>query len=267
MRTVLVSPIGTRAGSAARTVRSLVRNDARARARGSVLGRHWSILWPLAETAFFAVLFGALLRVRGTTADYLPFVLVGVFSWRVFARTVTAAAGSVQTHRPLLSSFPVRIRHVVLASMATTLREAAPGLLVVVSAVLLLVGAPPPNSLVWLVPGLVLFLATTAGLALLAAIGGALARDVQRGLGPLMTLLMFAAPVVYPPSLVPDSWRGLFLASPMAASLTTLRTALIGGAPPPAGSLLAAAAAAAGLLVAGWWVAMRAEERVREAVS
>lgn len=249
------------------TVWRLARAEARARRRRSALGRHWSIVWPVAETALFVVLFGALLRLRGTTAAYLPFVFIGVYTWRVFARAVTVAADSVRTHHTLLSTFPVGVRPVVLASTGSALREAGPGLVLLLLAVVALAGPPPPEALLWLVPGLGLFAMTTAGLALLAAVGGALARDVQRVVGPALTLLMFAAPVVYPVSVVPAAWRGAFLANPMASSLTALRAALIGAPPPPPGPLLAASLVGSLLLGAGWWVSRAAEGRVREAFS
>jgi len=106
-------------------------------------------------------------------------------------------------------------------------------------------------------------LANSIPTALVAA-ANAFYRDVGVGIGSVPYLLMFAAPVVYPTSVVPASLRTLFLANPMAAAIESYRAALLGGVPVPLDALGLACLAAGVLLVMGWTVLRRLNPRLRE---
>ena len=74
----------------------------------------------------------------------------------------------------------------------------------------------------------------------------------------------FAAPVVYPSSLIPAWLRPLFLGNPMAAAIDSYRAALLGGVPLSPDALGLAAVTSGVLLVAGWTVLRRLDPRLRE---
>ena len=78
----------------------------------------------------------------------------------------------------------------------------------------------------------------------------ALYRDVRYVLPFLVQFWMFASPVAYPASLVPERWRLLYSLNPMTGVIEGFRWALTGRGVPP-NLLLAVSSAAVLLVVAG----------------
>ena len=234
--------------------------DERAARRGQTLvGRYGALVMPLVESGAFTLVFTLFLRPRVTPVGYWLFVYVGVLAWRSFARGVTAAAAS-RVH----SGPPATV--VATAAVVGACLDALIALPPLVVAVVALHGIPPVAALLWLPVALSLQIAATLGLGWLVAAANTLHRDVGLAIGPLLYLLMFAAPVVYPTSLVPVSLRTLFLANPMAAAIDSYRGALLGGVPVPVNALGLACLTAGVLLVAGWTALRRLDPRLRELV-
>ena len=106
----------------------------------------------------------------------------------------------------------------------------------------------PTWAIVWL-PGFTLLAVLTAlGVGLWLSALNALYRDVRYVLPFLVQFWMFASPVAYASSLVPEKWRWLYGLNPMAGVIEGFRWALTGHGQPP-GILLAASSAAVILLV------------------
>ncbi len=186
-----------------------------------------TLLLPLLESAAFTLVFTLFVRPQVAPTTYFVFVYVGVVAWRAFVRGVTAEPGA---RRDALAAIPL-----------------------VIAAVVALRGIPPLGALVvWLPVGIVLQLAATLGLGWLVAVATAPNRDVAVVAGPLLTVLMFAAPVVYPTALVPLALRPLFLANPMATAIEAYRAALLSGVPPARDAVAVATLVAGGVLSAGW---------------
>ena len=251
--------------AAVRRFARLALDERAARSRRTYLGRYWSVLLPLLESGAFAVVFGALLGVRGTSSAYFSFAYVGLFAWRIFARGVTAAAGATGRHANLLHTFPISAVAVISPSVGGAFIDGLVGLPVLLGAVLWLEGVPELSGLlVWVALGAVLHWLTTLGLGLLVGVVNSFYRDIGIVLTPLLTVLMFAAPVVYPASLVPDPWRLPFLANPLAAAIESFRAGLLSTEPPPALPLVMAIVIAIGIVAVGLAVARRYDSRLRE---
>ena len=101
-----------------------------------------------------------------------------------------------------------------------------------------------------MLPAFVLLAVLTAlGVGLWLSALNAIYRDVRYVLPFLVQFWMFASPVAYPSSLVPERWRWLYGLNPMAGVIEGFRWALTGHGEPP--NLLLAASTAAVLLVLG----------------
>lgn len=245
----------------------LVLEERLVRSRGSFLGQWWGLALPAAESVVFTALFGAVLLVRGSPLDYLPFAFIGLLSWRVLARAVTGASGSLGRRAPLLRTFPVPVALVPLASVADAFLAGAVGLPAVALVVVLTSGPPPAaEAAVWLPVAALLHLVTAAGLAMLVAVAAAFFRDVRSALPAALGGLMFLSPVVYPSRLVPEGVRTLYLLNPVAAVLDGYRAGLLGDPPPPPASVAGASALALLLLAAGAVLLVRQDGRLREVV-
>jgi lipopolysaccharide transport system permease protein len=101
--------------------------------------------------------------------------------------------------------------------------------------------------------------------ALALAIGFAAAalmvryRDVQHILPVALQLLLYASPVAYAASNVPERFRPLYQLNPLATALDGLRWSLLGAEAPPTPAVTLALLVTLGLLVLGTWMFRRME--------
>ena len=107
---------------------------------------------------------------------------------------------------------------------------------------------PNGAAVIWLPFFTLLAVLTALGVGLWLSALNAMYRDVRYVVPFLVQFWMFASPVAYPSSLVPEKWRWLYGLNPMAGVIEGFRWALTGHAQPP-GILLAASSAAVVLLV------------------
>jgi len=248
-----------------RIVLRLALDERAARLRQTLVGRYWALGLPLLESGAFTLVFTLFVRPRVPPVSYLLFVYVGVLAWRTFARGVSAAAGSLVRTAPLLRQVSLRAAVVPTSAVLATFLDAGIALPLLAVGVVALRGWPEPAALaLWLPIALALQIAATLGLGWLVAVGNAFYRDVGLAIGPLLYILMFAAPVVYPTSVVPLPLRPLFLANPMAAAIDAYRAALLGGVPPSLEGVGLASLVALGLLGAGWAALRLCDPRLRE---
>lgn len=245
----------------------LMLDDRAARTRSTLLGPYWALLLPLVESGLFTLVFAVVMHVGATPGPYLVFVYIGTLAWRTFARGVGAAATSLPRAARLLQHIPVDASVVVTASVAGAMLDGLLGVPLLVAAIAVWRGLPSLDAIaLWLPVALALQISVTLGLSYLVATANAFYRDVGLALGPVLNILMFAAPVVYSTSLVPVSLRSVFLANPMAAAIDSYRAGLLGAVPVPWASLAAAAAMSALSLVVGLAALRALDPRIREVV-
>ena len=96
-----------------------------------------------------------------------------------------------------------------------------------------------------------------AGIALALASLQVFVRDVEHVLMPVLMMLMYLTPILYPLSLVPERLRGWVSANPFTWLVGRLRAALLEGRLAPEAGDLAALAVALALFAAGRWMFRR----------
>jgi ABC-type polysaccharide/polyol phosphate export permease len=235
-----------------------LRRELFSRYLGSISGLAWALVHPLALLAVYWFVFTTVFRagiMRG--ADFLPFVAVALWPWLAAQEALQRATGSIGAHAGLIRkvAFPHEI--IVYASVAATLLLQFAGYVVVLLALRaageplhlsgLLVAIP-----IWLMMGLAVI-----GLALALAALQVFVRDVEHVLMPLLMILMYLTPILYPLELVPESVRPWVAANPFAYLVERLRDALLDGNLVPRWSDAVALAVAVVLFVAGRWMFLR----------
>jgi lipopolysaccharide transport system permease protein len=105
---------------------------------------------------------------------------------------------------------------------------------------------------VWLVVAL-----GVAGIAFALAAVQVFVRDVEHVLAPVLMILMYLTPILYPLSIVPENLRGLVAANPFGWAVARLRDALLDGRLALEWSDLAALVVASLLFAGGRWVFLR----------
>lgn len=236
----------------------LVSRDLKVAYQQTVLGMGWALLQPLLATALFTWVFGGLVRMPSDGLPYAPFACAGMLPWLYFSSAVTASAGSLTSNAALVSKVYLPRLFLPLVPALARLVDFGVGLLALL-ALALWSGLRPGAGILWLPLPLALAALSAAGLGCAAAALAARYRDVRLALPFLLQLLLFAAPVAWPSSLLPPAWRPLYALFPMAGAIEGLRAAVL-GAPLPWDLLLPGTASALALAFAGAVLFARREQ-------
>lgn len=207
----------------------LALRDIKVRYKQTVLGVLWVILQPLTAMSIFSLVFGHLAKLPSDNLPYPIFVFTALLPWTFFANAVTSSGNSVVGSANLISKvyFPRLI--IPLASIGGNLLDFAISCLILLVMMLFYGLGWSLNLLA--APVLVLalgFIALGVG-TLLSALNVAY-RDFRYVIPFLVQVWMFATPVVYPASLLPEDWRWVLYLNPMAGVVEGFRSAFLGRA-------------------------------------
>jgi len=207
----------------------LTARDVKVRYKQTVLGAGWAIIQPFMTMVVFSIIFGGFAKMPSDGFPYPVFVYAGLLPWTFFASSVTRSGSSVVGSAHLVSKvyFPRVI--IPLSSVGAGIVD-----LLISTAVLLLimlyfgVGWSIKLLAAPLLLVLVVFMALSVGI-FISALNVAY-RDIGLLTPFLVQLWMFATPVIYPASLVPERWQSLLYLNPMAGIIEGFRSAFLGNA-------------------------------------
>jgi lipopolysaccharide transport system permease protein len=227
----------------------LVWRDIKVRYKQTVLGAAWAILQPVLTMTVFAIFLGRLAHVPSDGVPYPLFAFVGLVPWTYFATAVTSGAQSVVGSQQLISKVYFPRLLVPLASAMTPLVDLAIALATLVP-LLLWYRIAPSAAIIWMPAFLLLGVATAFAAALWLATLTVQYRDVRYVVPFFVQFWMFATPVAYPASLVPERWRIVYGLNPMTGVVEGFRWALVGG-PAPGPMVVVSSVVVAALLASG----------------
>jgi lipopolysaccharide transport system permease protein len=228
----------------------LVLRELKLRYKQAALGAAWAILQPLLAALIFTVVFGVFARLPSEGLPYALFALAAVLPWTYFAEAVRRSSVGLVEDAELIRKiyFPRLIlpAAAVIAPLVDFLVS-----LGVVAAVMTWYRVPPTGSIL-LLP---LFLALTAVLSFALGLWlgplNARYRDVKHMLPFVLQVWMYASPVVYPLSLVPERWRLLYSLNPMVGVIEGFRWSLLGAAAPDPTAIEVTLVLTSALLIGG----------------
>jgi lipopolysaccharide transport system permease protein len=227
----------------------LVWRDVKVRYKQTVLGVAWVALQPLATTLIFTVIFGNLAKIPSENLPYAVFAMAGLLPWNYFAGAFSRGGQSLVGSAHLISKvyFPRMI--IPIASIAAGLVDFVIVLLLLI-ALMLFFGITPTAAIVTLPLFLLLAIATALGVSLWLSALNVQYRDVGYLIPFVSQFWMYATPVVYPASLIPEQWRLLYALNPMTGVVEGFRWALFGTGQAP-GALLSVSVGIVLVLLAG----------------
>jgi lipopolysaccharide transport system permease protein len=203
--------------------------DVKVRYKQTLLGVLWVIIQPLAQMLIFTLFFGRLAGIGEMTGGipYPIFAFAGLLPWTFFANAINASGNSLVGNAHLITKiyFPRMI--VPAAAVAAGLLDFALSF-VILAALMFYYGVGVTWSLL-LLPvfvALVVLIALGVGMALSAL--NVKYRDIRHALPFLVQLWMFASPVIYPTTLVPERWRWVLALNPLTGIIEGFRAALFG---------------------------------------
>jgi lipopolysaccharide transport system permease protein len=210
----------------------LVWRDLKARYKQTALGALWIVLQPLAATIIFTVVFGRLAGIPSGELPYAVFAFAGLLPWNYFASSLTRSGTSLVTNSSLVTKVYFPRLLVPLAGIVNGLVDFGISLLVLIC-LMLWYGVTPGASIVFL-PFFLLLVATTAlGVSLWLSALNVQYRDVTQLLPVLVQMWMYASPIVYASTLIPEQWRPIYALNPMVGIIEGFRWVLTGTDRPP----------------------------------
>jgi lipopolysaccharide transport system permease protein len=242
----------------------LVRRDFVSLYKQTLLGPAWFILKPLLTTLTFVLIFGRVAKLSTDGLPHLLFYFSGTFTWLYFSDVFTKVSGSFIANANLFRKvyFPRLIIpiSILVSGMATWLLQLLTfGVFI---AYYRWTGSDVrPNSVALLTPALLLMLAAAAlGLGILVAALTMKYRDLSFLLSFGIQLMMYATPVIYPVSAIPEEYRWLFYLNPLTPIMEAFRYGFLGSGTFSWPQLAASAAAIALILLLGLSFFGRAEK-------
>ena len=209
-----------------------VRRDFVATYKQTILGPIWFIIQPLLTTIVFTIVFGNIAKLSTDGLPPMLFYLAGVTSWNYFAECLKKSADTFTANAGIFGKvyFPriivplsITITNIITFGIQLTLFL---GFL----AYYLFMGVPiAPNWYICTLPLLVLtmgFMGLGFGLYLTSMTTKY--RDFKFLVAFGVQLLMYATPVIYPVSEVPEKYQWIILANPMTSIIETFRYAFLG---------------------------------------
>lgn len=236
----------------------LVWRDIKGRYAQSILGVGWAVIQPVFSMIVFTVVFGKLAKISSDGVPYAIFNFAALVPWTYFSGALTDATNSLVGAGSMLGKvyFPRLI--IPIAPILGKLVDFGISLLLLVG--LMAWFQIAPNSGVLCLPLLILLMILTAG-----GLGTWLSslaiqyRDVKFALSYVIQILMYAAPVVYPTTLIPERYQLLYALNPMVGVIEGFRAALLGTRPMPWDLILVGSVSALLIATAGSFYFRRTE--------
>ncbi|GED10951.1 ABC transporter permease [Cellulosimicrobium cellulans] len=236
----------------------LALRDVIVRYRQTIFGITWVVAQPLVSAGIFTIVFG---EIAGLSTGKIPtflFTLAGMLAWNLFNGALGRASGSMVGNQSLVQKvfFPRLL--VPISSLASVVLDFLVALALAV--VLLFVYGINPGWAVLLLPvWVLLILLIGTGIGLAAAAYMVKYRDVGYVLPWLVQILLYASPVAYALSSVPENLRWLFDINPVTWFLEGFRWSLLGTDFPPTWQVVALVVAAPLIFLAGTLVFQKNE--------
>ena len=237
----------------------LVWRDILIRYKQTLLGAAWAILQPLTAMVIFTVVFGRFARMPSDGLPYPVFAYSALVLWTYFSQALNQSANSlIQNERLVTKIYFPRVL-LPTAPIVAGFLDLAIGCCLL--AVLLPFYGLGLSRNIWAVPIMILLTAVTAaGAGMLIAALNVKYRDFRYVLPFLIQVWLFASPVVFPATLIPEKWRILLAVNPLAGAVEGFRWALLGTSTDPWPLLASSWLSATALLVVALIYFSRSEE-------
>jgi homopolymeric O-antigen transport system permease protein len=237
----------------------MVWREVKTRYKQTALGVGWAVLQPLLTTAIFTIVFAYFARMPSEGIAYPLFALSGLLPWSYFSQALARSSVGLVTNANLISKvyFPRLI--LPISSAATPLVDFALTLVLVLG----LMGwyhITPSINILLLPFFVILAFGAALSVSLWLSALNVKYRDVGHLIPFLIQIWMYASPVVYPTTMVPDRWRLLYGINPMVTVIDGFRWCLLGTSAPDATLALVSSAATLTTLASGF-VYFKATER------
>jgi lipopolysaccharide transport system permease protein len=239
--------------------------DVKIRYKQTAIGILWVVLQPVLNMLVFTLFFGHLAKLPSDGLPYPVFYFAALVPWTYFSYALSMTTNVVVDNQRLITKvyFPRLI--LPISAALSGLVDFAIGFCVL-ALFTTAYGIRPTLAALWLPALLALAVFTALGVGLWLSALNALYRDVRYVIPFVMQFWMFASPVAYPSTLVPEKWRWLYGLNPMAGVIDGFRWAITGRGHAPGLLMLVSSGAVALVVLGGLFFFNRMETAVADRV-
>lgn len=205
--------------------------EIKVRYKQSILGGAWAVLQPVVLMLAYTIVFSLFIRLPSGGIPYPIFSYTALLSWTFLASSVTFAVPALINNLSLVTKvyFPREI--LPIASVGAAFIDFIIALVPFV-ALFIWYRIPATPTMFW-VPALVLIqIALVLGIVLPASAMLVFYRDIRFIIPLAIQLWLYATPVIYPISVVPERFRLLYAVNPMVGIIDSYRRVLLQGVAP-----------------------------------
>jgi lipopolysaccharide transport system permease protein len=204
----------------------LVWREIKVRYKQTVLGIAWALLQPLMTMAIFTVIFGMFVRIPSDGLPYPIFAYAALLPWTYFSEAISRCSLSLVGDANLIRKVYFPRLTMPLASVVSPAVDFSLAFLLLLG-MMAWFGITPTWGVLALPLFLLLALITALAIGLWFSALNVRYRDVRHTIPFLMQVWMYASPVAYPVSVVPESWRLLYGLNPMVGVIEGFRWGLL----------------------------------------
>lgn len=243
----------------------LIWRDVKVRYKQTVLGAAWAVIQPFFTMAVFSLFFGRLAQVPSDGVPYPIFAYTGLVPWAFFSNGLTQASNKLVGSSGLITKIYFPRLVIPVAAVLSGIVDFFLAFFVLLG-MMIYYGIFPTVNTLWLPCLLLLALITALGVGLWLSAMNVRFRDVQYVVPFLTQFWLFATPVAYPSSLLPEPWRTLYGLNPMVGVVEGFRWALLNTAAAPGPMIAVSAVISLALLVSGAFYFRRMEKTFADIV-
>ncbi|MFQ5901617.1 MAG: ABC transporter permease [Thermodesulfobacteriota bacterium] len=228
----------------------LVNRDIKVRYKQTILGGLWAIIQPFFMMIVFSLFFGKLAKMPSDGIPYPIFNYAAMVPWVYFATAIANSGNSLIGNTNLISK-------VYFPRLIVPITPVLAGLLDFLIAFVVLIGmmlwySIYPTMMTFLFPLLVfLMILSASGVGMVLSALNAKYRDIRYTIPFIVQFWMFASPIVYPSSMIPEQYRIWYGLNPMAGVIEGFRSILLGSIPFPTGMIILSVVVSVILFLAG----------------
>jgi lipopolysaccharide transport system permease protein len=214
----------------------LARREIAARYRGSVLGLAWSFFTPMLMLGIYTFVFSVVFQARWAAPmenrfEFALILFAGLTVYYLFSECIGRAPSLLAENPSYIKRIVFPLESLAWVVVANALFNTLVSFAILIAAGLIIVG-PPPITVLWLPLVLAPLLFVTLGLVWFLAATGLYLRDIRNLVGVVLPVLMFASPLFYPLSALPEGVRGWLKLNPLGVTMEQVRdVALFGHTP------------------------------------
>ena len=198
----------------------------------TILGPLWYILQPLLNTIVFTIIFGNLAKISTDGVSPFIFYMSGTVAWSYFASCITLTSNTFSNNAAIFGKVYFPRITVPIANVIISLLQFSIQFTIFIFFLIYFKyngSLIYPNKYILLLPLIILQMAILGlGFGILISSLTTKYKDLTFVMSFFVQLWMYASPVVYPLSIIPEKYRIIAALNPMTSIIETFRGAFLG---------------------------------------